>query len=210
MTQSDETAYHVRSHFLFKGKIMRLGHKHPAGVRRKREKACRQIQAALRKTLTRARPKRILDVGTGFGENVIFLSNRFGKSAKIWSIDASPEVLVEARRALFVKGLSKRVRFKHATAEALPFSARHFDLVVSILSLHHLSNPFKGLREMARVSAHGGSMIVADWKPVRSPVIPHSARAIPSARYVVRVLKRLGFSTVLQEGRYWYLVEAMK
>lgn len=149
-------------------------------------------------------------MGTGFGQSVELLSRRFSKTAQIWSIDASPQVLREVRRSLREKRLSKPVRFKRARAEALPFSARHFDLIMSLHSLHHFSNPGKGLREMARVLARGGKLIVADWKPVRSAVTPHSARDIPSPQFVMRVLRRVGCSVILRQGRYWYLVEATK
>lgn len=189
---------------------MHVPRKPPAKIQRLRNKVHSQIRRTLKIAFGRLRPRRVLDVGTGFGQSVELLSRRFGKTAQIWSIDASPQVLQEVRRTLREKRLSKSVRFRRARAEALPFSARHFDLVVSWLSLHHLSNPRKGLREMARVLADGGKLIVVDWKPGKSAATPHSAKDIPSPQFVIRVLNQVDCSVVLQQGRYWYLVEATK
>jgi ubiquinone/menaquinone biosynthesis C-methylase UbiE len=106
--------------------------------------------------------------------------------------------------------MSGNVSFKQARAEALPFPARHFDLVVSLLSLHHLTNPAKGLREMARVLTPKGKMIVADWRPLHSPVVPHAAKDIPSPTFVLKAMKRLGLVVSVWRGRYWYIVVGTK
>jgi ubiquinone/menaquinone biosynthesis C-methylase UbiE len=108
------------------------------------------------------------------------------------------------------EGLGESVFLKKGKAEQMPFRAGRFDLVVSLLSLHHFSNPLEALREMARVTSQGGKVIVADWKPTKSPVTPHSAKDIPSPTFVERKLRLLGWSTTLKEGRYWYLVEASR
>lgn len=189
---------------------MHTHHEEPASVASRREQCGEQIQMEMKRSLTRLEPSRILDVGTGYGMNVVFLARRFGKVARIWSVDPSHQVLQEVRHTLRDKQFAKMLIFKQAKAESLPFKAHHFDLVVSMLSLHHLSNPAKGLREMARVLSRDGKLIVADWRPIKSPVIPHSSKDIPSPGLVTRVLRRLGYSTILHQGRYWYLVEATR
>ncbi len=211
MVKLKTNSHNVSAHFLFKGKYIRgyddelLPH-----ISRRRDKVRKEVLGASRRALARISPKRVLDVGTGFGISVRLLARRFHDGTRIWSIDASPQVLREARRQLKSKHIKSRVTFKQAKAEALPFSARCFNLVVSFFSIHHLTNPARGLREMARVLSPAGKMIIADWKPVNSPVVPHSAKDIPSSRFVVQALNRLGWSTVLRQGRYWYLVEATK
>jgi 2-polyprenyl-3-methyl-5-hydroxy-6-metoxy-1,4-benzoquinol methylase len=44
-------------------------------------------------------------------------------------------------------------RYLHASAHELPFDDKQFDVVVSVEVLEHLTDPLKGLREMARVGA---------------------------------------------------------
>ncbi len=188
---------------------MRPGRKQDSRVRRRRDEVQGEVLGALGKSLVGSRPRRILDVGTGFGTCVQYLAKRFGGSARIWSVDASREVLREVRRSLRSNRFSNRVRLRQARAERLPFTAQRFDLVVSLLAVHHFSNPNKGLREMVRVLAPGGRLIVADWRPVKSPVVPHSSRDIPSPGFVVRMLGTVR-SHSKQQGRYWYLIDATK
>ncbi|MGA2460824.1 MAG: class I SAM-dependent methyltransferase [Candidatus Bathyarchaeia archaeon] len=200
----------IRSHFLFKGKRM-ADHRAPSpAVQKQRVAVHRDVSRALRRSISGLSPRHVLDVGTGYGASVELLARRFGGMGRIWSIDVSAEVIRSVREMLKSKGLGESVFLKKGKAEQMPFRAGRFDLVVSLLSLHHFSNPLEALREMARVTSHGGKVIVADWKPTKSPVTPHSAKDIPSPTFVERKLRLLGWSTTLKEGRYWYLVEASK
>lgn len=205
MTHSKE----ISAHFLFKGKRM-AAHKPPSSaVQKRRDSVHREVNEALGRSISALSPKRVLDVGTGYGASVEQLSHRFGATTQIWSIDASAEVLRTVRKMVKDEGL-ERVFLKKGKAERIPFPAGRFDLVVSLLSLHHFSDSMKALREMVRVTSNAGNVIVADWKSTKSPVTPHSAKDIPSPAFVRRKLKQLGWPSTLKEGRYWYLVEASK
>jgi len=92
----------------------------------------------------------------------------------------------------------------------LPFASGRFDIVVSLLSLHHFSQPAKALAEMVRVLSPKGILLVVDWRPVKSRVIPHSARHVPAPEFVMRTLNRLKCATTLRSGRHWYFVEGKK
>jgi SAM-dependent methyltransferase len=48
---------------------------------------------------------------------------------------------------------------------ALPWPESAFDAVVSRFSLHHLEEPAVALREMARVCARGGRLVICDLAP---------------------------------------------
>jgi len=156
-------------------------------------------------------PKRILDVGTGYGMNLTFLARRFGKCSRIWSVDASPAVVHEIKAIMSKHQYSRHVFVKEANAERLPFKSDHFELVVSLFSLHHLSNPKRGLFEMGRVLSDGGKLIIADWRPeAGKPLMLHAQSDIPSPAFVIKELKRLGYHARSRVRRYWYLIEAMK
>lgn len=189
---------------------MRAEHTHDRRILRQRGQVQIQALAAFRRSLVGLRPKRILDVGTGYGTSVQILARRFGKTARIWSVDASPEVLREVRRDLRKNRLTRPVTLRLGRAEHLPFRAKRFDLVVSLLALHHFSNPRRGLLEMARVVTPGGRLVVADWRPVKSPVVPHSSKDIPSPNFTIQALTKARFSAVKNSGQYWYLVRATK
>jgi ubiquinone/menaquinone biosynthesis C-methylase UbiE len=200
----------VRSHFIFKGKTMHGRLKLPSSVARKRKLVHQQVQRQSKRSLSHIRAHRILDVGTGYGMSAKTLAKRFGNSSLIWSIDPSTEVLRQVRNDLKVMKYARRIKFRKARAEDLPFGAETFDLVVSLLALHHFSKPEKGVREMVRVLAPGGRLIVADWRPVKSPVVPHAPKHIPSPTHVTELVRPLGFSITIHKGRYWYLIDAMK
>jgi ubiquinone/menaquinone biosynthesis C-methylase UbiE len=87
-----------------------------------------------------------LDVGCGTGRNLPLLP------AGCVGVDPAREPLLKARRrvpgALLVR----------ASAEALPFKARAFDTVVSGLVFCSVNDPARGLAEIKRVLAPGGSL----------------------------------------------------
>ena len=143
--------------------------------------------------------------------NLTFLARRFGKCSRIWSIDASPAVVHEVRTIMGKHQYSQHVFVKEANAERLPFNSDYFELVVSLFSLHHLSNPKRGLFEMKRVLSQGGKLIVADWRPAAGkPLMLHAQSDIPSPTFVLKELKRLGCHVRSCVRRYWYLIEATK
>ena len=156
-------------------------------------------------------PKRILDVGTGYGMNLAFLGRQFGKRSRIWSVDASPAVVHEMKMMIRKHQYSRHVVVKQANAEHLPFKSDRFELVISLFLLHHLSNPKRGLFEMGRVLSDGGKLIVADWRPTAGkPLMLYARSDMPSPGFVNTQLKRLGHATRSRTRRYWYLTEAMK
>jgi len=99
--------------------------------------------------------RRTLDVGCGTGT---FASALAKQGAKVWGVDASPEMLAVAR----AKG--GRARFKEGSAEALPFKDDWFERVVMRLSLQHVDRP-RALAEAARVLAPGGRIVIASFDP---------------------------------------------
>jgi len=93
------------------------------------------------------RGRRVLDVGCGTGRLARALAER--DAAKVWGVDASPEMLAAAR-------VPRGVRLKHARAEALPFRDGWFERVVFWLSAH--------LVDRAVAFAEAGRVLVADGR----------------------------------------------
>jgi SAM-dependent methyltransferase len=98
--------------------------------------------------------RRVLDVGCGTGKFVAALSDR----AKVWGVDASPEMLEVARSR------APRVRFKQASAEALPFKDGWFERVTMWLVVHLVDRP-RVFAEARRVLAADGRIAVATFDP---------------------------------------------
>jgi SAM-dependent methyltransferase len=98
--------------------------------------------------------RRVLDIGSGTGRFAAALSER----ARVWGVDPSPEMLEVARSR--VPG----VRFKEATAYALPFKDGWFDRATMWLVVHLLERP-RAYAEVRRVLAPGGRIAVATFDP---------------------------------------------
>jgi demethylmenaquinone methyltransferase/2-methoxy-6-polyprenyl-1,4-benzoquinol methylase len=201
---------HIASQFLYKGRrIQGSSHVGPE-VRKCRDRVKHRVGNAVRKSVSSLHAKRTLDVGTGFGSNVRVLAQEFMGKGKIWSIDPSAKVLREIRRMLRSNSLLKDVKLVRAKAEDMPFDDEFFNLVTSVMLVHHLANPRKGLMEMVRVLRDGGKLVIVDWRPITSEVIPHRARDFADPERIHKILTRLGISVRLRNYRYWYLIQGIK
>jgi SAM-dependent methyltransferase len=108
-----------------------------------------------------ASPARVLDVGTGTGKAARLVAERFPQ-AEVLGVDLAPAMVEQARR-LLPPELPARVRFEVADASALPLRNEAFDLVVLLNMI-----PFFG--ELARVTAPGGTVIVAHVSGASTPI----------------------------------------
>jgi SAM-dependent methyltransferase len=122
-----------------------------------------------------APPASVLDLGTGTGR-VARVVAELWPDAKVVGVDLSAGMIDEARR------IGGRVHYDVADASALPYDDGAFDLVT-------LSNMIPFFDEVARVTAPGGSVIVAFTMGDRTPIF------VPFGR-VRSELERRGFSHV--------------
>jgi ubiquinone/menaquinone biosynthesis C-methylase UbiE len=100
----------------------------------------------------------VLDVACGPGLVVCAFAPRVHSAT---GIDFTPAMLDQARSLAAEKGLAN-VAWDRGDAYALPYPDRSFSIVVTRYSLHHLLDPQAALREMARVCAPGGRIVVVD------------------------------------------------
>ncbi len=155
----------------------------------------------------------VLDVGTGFGTSVAFLSRWLSKGSAIWTVDPSKEVLSEVK-ATVGRESSRRVNFVQASAEDLEFEDGSFDFVVSVMVLHHIERLRPALSEMARVLKPGGTLLVIDYLPKASHELEFQTRHEESDFFepqaVAREIGDLGLPARQTGFGMWYLVEARK
>jgi SAM-dependent methyltransferase len=102
------------------------------------------INGSILALLKPQRGERILDLGCGEGNHLLFL-NSLGLD--ISGIDASPYMISRARERL-----GNRCTLKTAMAEDLPFDDNEFDLAVFINTLEFVDDPLKALKEAGRVA----------------------------------------------------------
>lgn len=79
-------------------------------------------------------------------------------------IDVTPAMLDRARKSAAEKGLTN-VTWDQGDVTTLPYPDSAFAIVATRFSFHHFLDPLAVLREMVRVCAPGGRIVVADSCP---------------------------------------------
>jgi ubiquinone/menaquinone biosynthesis C-methylase UbiE len=124
------------------------------------EKWAFYVEATTRETLRRlpmTSGAQVLDVGCGTGELMRRLRAKY-PHAVLAGLDPVAEMLAVARDKL-----SGNEDLRTGYADALPWGAGAFDVVVSCNMFHYISHPVQALREMGRVLRPGGSLVLTDW-----------------------------------------------
>jgi len=96
-----------------------------------------------------AGPRRILEVGCGWGELAEWLGRETG--AEVVAVDLSPRMVELARE----RGVDASV----ADVQELPFADGEFDVVVAAWMLYHVPDLDRGIAELARVLRPGGTLV---------------------------------------------------
>lgn len=110
----------------------------------------------------------VLDVACGPG----LVAAAFARVARhVTGIDLTPAMIDRARALVRERGLAN-VTLTVGDVRPLPYEDGVFSLVVSRFAFHHFPDPGAVLREMVRVCAPGGRVVVAD-----AAVSPDPARA---------------------------------
>jgi ubiquinone/menaquinone biosynthesis C-methylase UbiE len=123
---------------------------------------------ALRMIIEAARPgpdDRVLDVACGGGIVVCAFAPRVRRAT---GIDVTPAMLGQAHALAAEKGLTN-VEWQQGDVTSLPFDDDSFTIVVTRFAMHHFPDPAAVLREMARVCAPGGRLIVVDMYASADP-----------------------------------------
>ena len=103
----------------------------------------------------------VLDVACGGGLVARCFAPRVRHAT---GIDVTPAMLDTARKAAAEKGVAN-VTWDQGDVTTLPYAAGAFTIVATRFSFHHFLDPLAVLREMARVCAPGGRIVVADSCP---------------------------------------------
>src|SRR5215216_2426259 len=112
----------------------------------------------------------VLDVACGTGTLAIEIKKDRPR-AKVSGIDGDEQILARARAK--AKDAGVKVNFQHGLSNELPYEARRFDVVVSTLFFHHLTDEAKAdtAEEIRRVLRLGGRVLIADWGRPQDPLM---------------------------------------
>ncbi len=137
-------------------------------------------------------PRRVLDLATGSGDLALAIQKKL-RDAEVTGADFCAEMLEIARS----KGLKNTVV---ADGLDLPFEDGSFDVVTVAFGLRNMVNWGAALREMARVLAPSGHLLVLDFSLPRSRLLCALYRT-----YLHRALPRLAAMITGEKGAYQYL-----
>ncbi len=128
---------------------------------------------------------RALDVATGTGDLAIELSRRVAPGGEVVGADFSPRMLELARAKVATiarapasvagaplaaaEATAPVVRFEAANALALPYGDQEFAAVSTGFGARNFADLDQGLREMTRVVAPGGRVVVLEITTPRRP-----------------------------------------
>lgn len=115
-----------------------------------------------------------LDAGCGTGRALVWLREAVGPAGRVVGLDATPEMLAEARR----RGRGDLASLLVGDARRLPFPAGSFDAVFAGGLIPHLADPSSGLAELARVTRPGGRLAV--FHPIGRVALAARHGGVPS------------------------------
>lgn len=160
---------------------------------------------------------RVLDVGCGTGSLTLLVAERLAPPGLAVGLDAAPKMIAIARRKAVAD--SRAARFDTGVAEALPYPAESFDVVVNSMFTHHIDSDLKrrAFAEMYRVLRPGGQLVTADvdrpttlagwlmgwgarWLLVQRELLDNLRGELPA------LMTEAGFSDVRKVGHVYGLV----
>jgi arsenite methyltransferase len=127
---------------------------HPGGLK---------LTERLGQLLQLGQQSRVLDVASGPGTSALFLAEHFG--CEIIGLDYGRQNIERGNAEAAERGLSARVRFEQADAEAIPFPASVFDAVVCECAFCTFPSKSRAASEFVRVLKPGGRVGISDLTP---------------------------------------------
>jgi len=165
----------------------------------------RPILATLREAIHPGPEVRLLDVGGGTGVVTALLT---AGCREVVVLEPNPRNVAHGRDR------RPHIRFEVGHAERLPFPDASFDVVLSLASFHHFADPDRALREIRRVLAAEGRLVVEEFDPRRGKGkwLRHFGehdRTLHSPERLRRRLEAQGFRDVrIKEDPLGYLAAA--
>ena len=149
------------------------------------------------------RTHRLLDVATGTCDLAVEAARRH-PGIRVVGADLVPEMMVRGLAKIRRSGLSSRVRLVQGDALALPFRDGRFDAAAVAFGIRNMPDRVAALREMARVVAPGGMVLVLEMALPSSPAFRRLYEV-----YLNRILPRVARFFSPNPGAYRYLARSI-
>jgi demethylmenaquinone methyltransferase/2-methoxy-6-polyprenyl-1,4-benzoquinol methylase len=109
----------------------------------------------------------ILDLCTGTGDLALAYDRAAQGRVPIIGADFCHEMLVLAGKKTQRRRAANRVRYLEADTQRLPFSDGRFQITTVAFGLRNVTDPERGLAEMARVTRKGGRVAILEFSQPR-------------------------------------------
>lgn len=107
---------------------------------------------------------RVLDVACGTGIVARRAASQVGTSGAVVGLDINEGMLAVAEKT--AADIHPSIEWRQGDATELPFSDERFDTVCCQQALQFFDDPVAAIREMRRVLAPGGRMVLSVWRPL--------------------------------------------
>lgn len=141
----------------------------------------------------------VLDVGTGTGVLLPFLSHALGEHGRLIAMDFAFNMLKATRSRTYNISL----RLINAGVAAIPFRNKSFDRVTCFSAFPHFPDKGRALSEMARVLKKGGLLFIAHLHSIEEIAELHGSVGgtvrcdqLPDRQTMVQLMERAGLSGI--------------
>ena len=141
---------------------------------------------------------KVLDCATGTGDLAIEFKKHVGSTGTVIGTDFCAEMLIPAPGKAKERNLD--ITFEQADVTQLQYADNSFDVCSISFGIRNVGDPVKALREMARVTKPGGTVMVLEFGQVSLPVFGPLYNF-----YSTRILPKIGGWVTGQKEAYEYL-----
>ena len=151
------------------------------------------------------RPFDLLDVAGGTGDVTLKVLRSSGPGAQVTLLDINPEMVEVGRKRIADAGLSDRVAFAIANAEALPFPDKTFDAYTIAFGIRNVTRVDRALAEAYRVLKRGGRFLCLEFSACEVPLLDRLYDF-----HAFEIIPRLAAVAAGSAEPYRYLVESIR
>ncbi len=151
----------------------------------------------------------VLDLGTGTGFFLPYLSKLVGEKGKVYGVDIQEEMLKLAEKKVKEHKL-ENVELIKSKENRIPLPDSSVDFTLMVFTFHELEDPKEFAKELKRVSKPFGLLGIIEWKKEERDKGP-PPEEVPSEWEVGLILDDSGIRVgrVVEIGKYCYGVYAV-
>lgn len=143
----------------------------------------------------------VLDIGTGTGVFLPYISKFLGKKGQVIALDIADKMLLQAKN----KGIAGKIDYLCADVQDIPLKDETFDVAVCYSSFPHFQNKPGALKEIRRVLKKGGHVFICHTSGrdeinkihITMPLLQHDM--LPEGSIMKSLLQKSGFTAISVE-----------